>query len=234
MARPKSNLCALRERSSRTSAQRGAQRIVERRIRRIQRLEAALEGSRPFRRICVLCGSNAGRSSRYIDAARELGTTLASRGIGLVYGGADVGLMGALADAAADADGEVIGVITADLARRVGHPSIHLERVQTMHQRKQRFAELADAYIALPGGLGTLEELFEVATWNQLGIQAKPLGLLNANRYFDGLLAFLGHAVDERFIRREHANAIAIGSDTEELLAELARWQSPNATKRER
>ena len=190
-----------------------------------------MEGSRPFRRVCVVCGSNPGRSHRYLATARGLGTTLASRGIGLVYGGADVGLMGALADAAAEANGEVIGVITADLARRVGHPKIRLERVQTMHQRKQRFADLSDAYIALPGGLGTLEELFEVATWNQLGIQAKPLGLLNVNGYFDGLLAFLRHAVNEGFVRRQHVDAIAVSGDAEELLGELAHWQSPNAVK---
>lgn len=181
-----------------------------------------------------MCGSNAGQSAGYVAAARELGTTLAKRGVGLVYGGADVGLMGALADAAVEANGEVIGVITADLAQRDGHPNIRLEQVQTMHQRKQRFAELSDAYIALPGGLGTLEELFEAATWNQLGIQAKPLGLLNVNRYFDGLLTFLHHAVEEGFIHREHVDAIAIGSDAEELLGALAHWQSPNATKRGR
>ena len=145
---------------------------------------------RTFRRLCVVCGSSAGRQPAYADAARDLGRTLAKRSIGVVYGGARAGLMGVVADAACAAGGEVTGVITPDLAARVGHDGVYVEVVETLHQRKQRFADLADGYIALPGGFGTLEELFEAATWNQLGIQDKPTGLLNVGGYFDGLPQF--------------------------------------------
>ena len=187
----------------------------------------------------MFCGSNAGRHASYRQAANALGTTLAERGISIVYGGADVGLMGEVADAAAAAGGDVIGVITPDLARRVGHRNspptpradIRLEQVRTMHQRKQRFADLADAYIALPGGLGTLEELFEAATWNQLGIHAKPLGLLNVDGYFDGLLSFLRHAEGQQFIRRPHVDAIVAAGEIETLLVEMQRWRSPHLDK---
>ena len=135
-------------------------------------------------RVCVMCGSSVGRDPAYALAAQCLGRMLAQRGLGIVYGGAGVGLMGALADAACEAGGEVIGVITPDLADLVGHESVRLERVETIHQRKERFAALCDAYIAMPGGFGTLEELFEAVTWNQLGIHDKPGGAVECRRLF--------------------------------------------------
>lgn len=195
-----------------------------------------------MRRICVLCGSSTGRLPIYAHAAAELGGTLAARGIGLVYGGAGVGLMGAVADAALAAGGEVIGVITPDLADIVGHADAQLERVDSLHARKARFSELADGYIALPGGFGTLDELFEALTWNQLRVHDKPTGLLNVAGYFDGLLDFLRHAGGECFIRREHIAALLAERRADALLAamsrhrpvELGRWwgawsQQPDA-----
>lgn len=165
---------------------------------------------RPIDSICVMCGSNDGRNPAYVNAATQLGECLARRRIKVVYGGAQVGLMGALADAALAAGGEVAGIITPDLAGRVGHRRLRLERVTTMHERKRRFSELADAYIALPGGFGTLDELFEALTWNQLGIHDKPTGLLNIDGYFDDLLAFLSHAEGERFVRTEHRAMLVV------------------------
>ena len=170
----------------------------------------------------MFSGSNAGRDPAYAEAAEALGRTLAERGIGLVYGGAGVGLMRVVADGAAAAGGEVIGVITPDLAEQVGHPGIRLEKVATMHARKRRFGDLADGYIALPGGFGTLDELFEAATWNQLGIHDKPAGLLNVNGYFDGLLAFLRHAEHERFIRPEHLARVLSATDSDQLIDAMA------------
>lgn len=160
-----------------------------------------------------MCGSSEGRDPAYVQAAQALGRALGTRGIGVVYGGAGVGLMGALADAACEAGGEVIGVITPDLADLVGHEGVRLERVDTIHKRKERFAALSDAYIALPGGFGTLEELFEAVTWNQLGIHNKPVGLLNVAGYFDTLLQYLQHVEGEGFVRREHVEQILVDID---------------------
>ena len=156
---------------------------------------------------------------------------MAERGIGVVYGGAKAGLMGVVADAAYAAGGDVTGVITPDLAARVGHDGVYVEAVDTMHERKQRFADLADGYIALPGGFGTLEELFEAVTWNQLGIQDKPTGLLNVGGYFDGLLSFLGHVEREGFVRREHAASLHVADEVESLLAAMAAHQQPRVEK---
>ena len=183
---------------------------------------------RPIDSICVMCGSNDGRNPAYVKAATDLGESLAQRRIKLVYGGAQVGLMGAVADAALAAGGEVAGIITPDLAGRVGHRRLHLERVATMHERKRRFSELADAYIALPGGFGTLDELFEALTWNQLGIHDKPTGLLNIDGYFDDLLAFLRHAEDDRFVRTEHRAMLVVDTVPEPLIDALAA-QPPTA-----
>lgn len=168
-----------------------------------------------------MCGSSKGRNPAYMLAAQALGRTLAKRGLGIVYGGAGVGLMGAVADAACEAGGEVIGVITPDLADLVGHDAVHLERVDTIHQRKQRFSELSDAYIALPGGFGTLEELFETVTWNQLGIHDKPVGLLNVAGYFNTLLEYLRHVQGEGFVRREHLDGVLVDDDPGRLLEAL-------------
>ena len=171
-----------------------------------------------------MCGSNDGRNPAYVNAATHLGECLARRRIKVVYGGAQVGLMGALADAALAAGGEVAGIITPDLAGRVGHRRLRLEWVASMHERKRRFSEQADAYIALPGGFGTLDELFEALTWNQLGIHDKPTGLLNIGGYFDGLLGFLRHAEDERFVRAEH-RAMLVVDDVPESLIDALRTQ---------
>ena len=176
---------------------------------------------RPINSICVMCGSNDGRNPAYIKAATRLGECLAGRRVKVVYGGAQVGLMGALADAALAAGGEVAGIITPDLAGRVGHRRLHLERVTSMHERKRRFSDLADAYIALPGGFGTLDELFEALTWNQLGIHDKPTGLLNIGGYFDGLLKFLRYAEDERFVRTEHRAMLVVDDAPESLIDAL-------------
>lgn len=148
---------------------------------------------------------------------------MAERGIGLVYGGAGVGLMGAVADAAAAAGGEVVGVITQELADIVGHPGVRLERVAGMHQRKVRFSELADGYIALPGGFGTADELFEALTWNQLRLHDKPTGLLNVDGYFDHLLDFLRHAEAERFVRPEHRQSLLVEAEPAALLDAMAK-----------
>lgn len=159
-----------------------------------------------LRSVCVFCGASPGASPVYQEAAVALGRHLAERGLTLVYGGGAVGLMGTVADAALAAGGEVIGIIPQSLQEaEIGHKGLtRLEVVDGMHARKARMAELADAFIALPGGLGTLEELFEVWTWGQLGYHAKPLGLLEVNGFYDPLLTFLDHLVDERFVRAEH------------------------------
>src|SRR3954449_8956299 len=157
----------------------------------------------PLRRVCVYAGSSAGARPVYAHAARELGALLAARGIGVVYGGGKVGLMGALADAAMAAGGEVTGVIPrALLEREVGHRGVtSLRVVESMHQRKALMADLADAFVALPGGIGTLEELFEVFTWAHLGIHRKPLGVLDVARFYGPLEAMLDHAVEQGFLR---------------------------------
>jgi uncharacterized protein (TIGR00730 family) len=174
--------------------------------------------------LCVFCGSSPGARPEYGDAARALGQVLASRGVRLVYGGGHVGLMGILADAVLAEGGDVIGVITDGLqAREVGHTALpDLRVVPTMHERKALMASLSDAFVALPGGAGTLDEFFEAWTWTQLGIHRKPVGVLNVAGYFDPLLAFLTHAVDERFIRAEHWDAVVIDEDAARLIDRLS------------
>lgn len=183
-----------------------------------------------LKRICVFCGSAFGARPAYKQAAEHLGRLLAERGLGLVYGGGGVGLMGAMADACLRAGGEVIGVIPDSLLRReVGHRGVSkLHVVQTMHERKALMADLADAFIALPGGYGTLEEFCEVVTWSQLGIQRKPCGLLNVERYWDGLLAVLDHAVDEQFVRPENSQLVLVASTPEGMLERLLEWTPPS------
>lgn len=177
-----------------------------------------------MRRICVYCGSSSGNDAAHTAAARNLGTTIGRSGSGLVYGGASVGLMGAVADAAIAAGAEVTGVLPRSLQEReLAHPALAtLHVVESMHERKATMAELSDAFIALPGGLGTLEELFEILTWVQLGFHAKPIGVLNAGGYYDGLLAFLDHAVESGFVRSEHRGFLISEADPELLLAQLA------------
>jgi uncharacterized protein (TIGR00730 family) len=173
--------------------------------------------------VCVFCGSSPGARPEYREAARELGALLASRRIRLVYGGGHVGLMGVLADAVLDGGGDVVGVITDGLqAREVGHTALpDLRVVATMHERKALMASLADAFVALPGGAGTLDEFFEAWTWTQLGIHRKPVGFLNVAGYFDALLKFLAHAVDQRFIRDEHWSAVIVDADATQLVERL-------------
>ena len=174
-------------------------------------------------RVCVFIGSSPGRDPAYAQAARDLADELSRRGIGLVYGGASVGLMGEVARAMAAAGGEVIGVIPQHLVdREVANTAISdLRVVGSMHERKALMAELADGFVTLPGGLGTLEELFEILTWNILGIYDKPCALLNVRGYYDGLERFLDHAADEGFIRAEHRAAIVVSDDLETVLDSL-------------
>jgi len=187
---------------------------------------------RTFRRICVYCGSSSG-GPQYVAAAEALGTFLAQRGIGVVYGGGRIGLMGVLADAALAAGGQVYGVIPEKLrALEVGHEGLtELFVTDSMHARKLVMAQLSDAFIAMPGGYGTLEELFEVTTWTQLNYQEKPVGLLNVGGFFDPLLAYLGHAADEGFIRPIHRDLIAHAADPATLLERLANAEIPHLAK---
>ena len=178
-------------------------------------------------RICVYAGSNPGADPAYAEAAADLAHVLTGRGVGVVYGGARVGLMGILADTALEAAGEVIGVMPQGLIdREIGHTGLtELHVVASMHERKALMAELSDGFVALPGGAGTLEELIEVYTWSQLGLHAKPMGVLNVNGYYDGLAALLDHAVEEGFLRAEHRAAMHAEPTTEALLERFAGWQ---------
>ena len=182
-----------------------------------------------IRRICVFCGASAGNDPAYLAAAGAVGEGLARRGIGVVYGGGRVGLMGALADAALGAGGEVIGVIPQGLVdRELAHPSLtELDIVGSLHERKARMADLADAFIALPGGLGTLEELSEVVSWAQLELHAKPIGLLDVVEYWRPLLSWLDLAVVEGFVAPAHRRLIERADTLEALLERFAGWQAP-------
>ncbi len=186
-----------------------------------------------LKRVCVFCGSSPGVRPGYAAAARAMGTLLAERGIALVYGGGRVGLMGIVADAAMAAGGEVTGVIPEGLmAREVGHAGVtELRVVRSMHERKALMADLSDAFVALPGGFGTWEEYFEVLTWAQLGIHPKPCGLLDAEGFYDHLLAFLDHAVQERFLRAEHRALLVHARSAPELLDAFAAWEPPALDK---
>lgn len=180
-------------------------------------------------RVCVFCGSANGARPEYADAARELASALSHRGLGLVYGGGSVGLMGVLVGAMLAAGREVIGVIPKPLAsRELAHPGLSdLRLVSTMPERKATMESLADAFIALPGGLGALEETLEILTWAQLGIHRKPVGVLNVGGYFDGLLEFLAHAVREGFVLREYFGLLLFGDTPAELLDRFETWTPP-------
>lgn len=184
-------------------------------------------------RLCVYCGSNPGRLPVYREAAAELGRELVRRKIALVYGGASIGVMGAVANAVLENGGEVIGVIPQSLAtREVAHSNLsELIVVTSMHERKARMAELADGFVALPGGWGTFEEIFEILTWAQLGIHSKPCGLLNIANYFDHLALFLQHAMDERFVREEYQAMIMMEQQPEILLDRFSQYQPPQVRK---
>jgi uncharacterized protein (TIGR00730 family) len=184
----------------------------------------------PVRRLCVFCGSSPGARPAYGEAAEELGRLLVAEGIGLVYGGGQVGLMGRLADAVLEAGGEAIGVMPEALvAKEIGHPGLDdLRVVGSMHERKALMADLADGFVALPGGLGTVEELFEVYTWSQLGLHQKPCALLDVEGYYEGIASFLDHAVAERFVREDHREMLIVERD-QRLLIERLRHFEPAA-----
>jgi uncharacterized protein (TIGR00730 family) len=186
-----------------------------------------------IRRLCVFCGSNSGTRPVYRDAARSLGALLAARKIGLVYGGGRVGLMGALADAVLEAGGEAIGVIPRALVEKeVGHRGLtELRIVSSMHERKAQMMDLADAFMALPGGYGTLEEFFEVVTWLQLGLHRKPCGLLNTDGYYSSLIALLHHAQSEGFLHPVHLSLVLADSDPDRLLELLLTSPVPHLDK---
>lgn len=183
--------------------------------------------------ICVFCGSSPGVKLDYTKAAELLGRTLAARKITLVYGGAKVGIMGKLANACLDGGGEVVGVITKKLVGMgVAYENLaHLHIVDTMHERKAKMAELSDGFITLPGGLGTMEEFFEIVSLAQLGIHVKPCGLLNICGYFDKLLSFLNQTVDQQFVKPADIDMIQIDESPEELLKKFENYQAPKGDK---
>jgi uncharacterized protein (TIGR00730 family) len=184
-------------------------------------------------RLCIFCGSSPGLNPAFAAAARALGGALATRQIGLVYGGGNVGLMGILADATLEAGGEVTGVMPRALvAREIAHRGLtHLHLVNSMHERKAMMAELADGFIAMPGGFGTLEEFCEAVTWTQLGVHVKPCGLLNVDGFYDALLAFLAHALEEQFLRPTHSEIVIAERDPVLLLDRLCSWRPPTVTR---
>ncbi len=179
-----------------------------------------------FKRLCVFCGTNPGERPEYGAAARALGKLLADEDIELVYGGASVGIMGELADAVHEGGGHVTGIIPQQLMKKeAAHTGIpDLIVVASMHQRKSQMADLADGFIALPGGIGTLEGFFEILTWGQLGIHRKPCGILNVAGYFDQLTGFLDHAVAEGFLTDEHRKMILVESDPAKLLERMGKY----------
>ncbi|MDH5580910.1 MAG: TIGR00730 family Rossman fold protein [Bdellovibrionales bacterium] len=180
---------------------------------------------RNLKKLCVFCGSSEGRNKKWIKLANELGEGLADRGWGLVYGGASIGIMGALADACLAKDGKVWGVIPkAILNKELGHSGLEeLYVVDDMHQRKQKMYDLSDIFLALPGGLGTLDELFEILTWHQLGFHKKPIYLLNSDGFYDGIVEHVGVMCQEGFVREEHKNILQIVSNVSEVFSILNR-----------
>ena len=186
-----------------------------------------------MRQICVFCGSRSGVSYAYEEGARRLGWALAKAGITLVYGGGRVGLMGVLADTVLGSGGEVIGVIPKALVRReVAHAGLSdLRVVGSMHERKALMSELSEGFVMLPGGIGTLEEFFEVLSWAQLGVHSKPCGLLNIEDYYEPLLAFLDHAVVRGFLSEQHRSMVLVKTEPELLLKAFARYQPPEVAE---
>jgi uncharacterized protein (TIGR00730 family) len=186
-----------------------------------------------MKRVCIFCGSSHGARPEYTAAAKELVRALAQRGLGMVFGGGGIGLMNVIADTALEMGVEIIGVIPEALvAKELAHGGLSDMRVvHSMHDRKAVMAELSDAFVALPGGYGTLEELFEVLTWSQLGLHRKPSGLLNVAGYFDPLLTFFDHALAEQFLRPKHRAMVLVESNPDRLLNRLAKFQPPEIDK---
>jgi uncharacterized protein (TIGR00730 family) len=184
-------------------------------------------------RICIFSGSNPGRLPDYFSAAQSFGAALADSGIGLVYGGASVGLMGAAADAALARGGEVIGVIPQSLVdKELAHKELTEQHVTTsMHERKALMAELSDGFVALPGGVGTLEELFEVWTWGQLGFHTKGCGVLNIAGFYDPLIAFLDHVAGEKFMQPAHRGMLIVEREPAKMIARIRDYAAPVVTK---
>lgn len=184
-------------------------------------------------RLCVFCGSSSGSKAIYLEMATRLGKALADAGIGLVYGGASVGLMGAVADAALANGGEVIGIIPQALQEKeIAHKGLtDLRVVGSMHERKALMAELSDGFIAMPGGIGTLEELFEVWTWAQLGYHTKPCALLNVDGFYDGLATFLDSLVEQAFVKPNHREMLIVEEQVKSLLAAISNYEAPVVTK---
>jgi uncharacterized protein (TIGR00730 family) len=186
-----------------------------------------------MRRLCVFCGSSVGTNPTYADATRVVAAELVRRGIGLVYGGGGIGLMGVLADAVLAAGGEVVGVIPRPLAtREIAHAGCtELRVVESMHERKATMAELSDGFLALPGGLGTFEELLEMLTWTQLGVHVKPVGALDVNGYWTGLRRLLTDGVEAGFVHANHADTLLVDDDAVRLLDRLAAWRAPTTPR---
>ena len=186
-----------------------------------------------MKRLCVYCGSSSGRLPDYAQVARQLARAMVNRNIDLVYGGASVGIMGEIANAVLEEGGDVIGIIPRGLFRKeVAHTGItELREVDSMHDRKSLMADLSDGFIALPGGLGTIEEIFEIITWSQLGMHRKPCGLLNVCHYYDKLIGFLDHAVSEQFIKEAHHSTILVDECPEALLEKFEVYVAPETVK---
>jgi uncharacterized protein (TIGR00730 family) len=186
-----------------------------------------------MKRICVYCGSSPGKLSQYSEAGRLLGHELAARGLGLVYGGSGIGVMGAVANGVLEMGGKTFGIIPHSLAtKEVAHDGLdELYVVDSMHERKAKMAELSDGFIALPGGWGTFEEIFEMLTWAQLGFHEKPCGLLNVSAYYDHLFAFLDHAIDQRFVKEEYRPMIIKENDAGRLLDRFSDYKAPKVKK---
>jgi len=186
-------------------------------------------GTRPVARVCLFCGANVGARAAYAHAARALGAIVAREGLALVYGGGSVGLMNEAAEAALAGGGRVVGVITEEMmSREVGHAGLtEMHVVTTMHERKALMASLSDAFVALPGGYGTFDELCEMLTWDQLGVHDKPVVLVNVEGFFDGFLAQLERAVHDRLLKPENRALLAVVADVEDALPAARRWRPP-------
>ena len=186
-----------------------------------------------MKRLCVYCGSSSGRQPVYAQVARQLARAMVNRNIDLVYGGASVGIMGEIANAVLEEGGDVIGIIPKGLFKKeVAHTGVtELREVDSMHERKSLMADLSDGFIALPGGFGTIEEIFEIITWSQLGMHRKPCGLLNVCHYYDKLIGFLDHAVTEQFIKAAHHSTILVDECPDALLGKFEVYEAPKTVK---